>query len=162
MQRTMWLPDSPHDSLASSSPPTTLGGEDESEYATILSILEDDVAFLENDLYASKYALEDLNPGIHDTKAIKGRASQVYKELNTAKADLERLFQRLAHLSPDAHDLGDISDADKVLRRQYVIIEKTLNAAKQMRRELRSLANTAYYQANGFERVQEGETVTAV
>lgn len=139
-------------------PSPTQADMSEKEYiiSFLLSNLEDDAAFVENDLHVLRYALQGLGarartPGSTQLGAIQRETLQILGEIDNADHDLPELVKRLEEISTDLEALK-WSDIVRGLQKQYAVIDKTLMAADDMCKELRSQADTVYFEAHDLEK----------
>lgn len=122
--------------------------------AFLLSNLEDDAAYVENDLHVLKYTLEDLITGKYTPGSVQSRTLQILGEIENADHDLPNLRKRLEEISTELEAPG-CNEITQGLQKQYVVIDKTLMAADEMRKGLRVWADAIYFAAHDLERLME-------
>lgn len=112
----------------------------------LLILLEDDAAFMENDLHVMRYTLQGLGTAVRTPISIQRHALHILGELEIVDRDLPKLVARLEEISVELGGLG-LNDTKQGFENQYVVVDKTLMAADEMRKELRLWADTIYLEA---------------
>lgn len=122
-------------------PPPEIVSKEEEAVSSLLILLEDDAAFVENNLHVMLYTLQSLNMAVRESVSIQRDALQILAELGIVDRDLSKLVGRLEEVGVG---LGGLSwnVTKRELEKQYVVIDRTLVAADEMRKELRLGADT--------------------
>lgn len=128
-------------------PPPEIVSEEEETVSSLLILLEDDVAFVENSLHVMLYTLQSLKTAVRAPISIQQDALQILGELRAVDRGLSKLVGRLEEIGVG---LGGLScnATKRELEKQYIIIDKTLVAAEEMRKELRLGADTISLKAH--------------
>lgn len=110
---------------------------------SLLILLEDDAAFVENDLHVMRYTLQGLKTPVRAPVFTQRDTLQILDELEIVDRDMSKLVERLEEIGIE---LGGLSwnVTKRELEKQYVVIDRTLVAADEMRKELRLWADTIY------------------
>ncbi|KAL0639614.1 hypothetical protein Q9L58_001179 [Maublancomyces gigas] len=124
-------------------PPPEIVSEEEKSTLSLLVLLEDDAAFVENDLHVMRYTLQSLKTAVRAHVSTQRDTLQILGELEIVDRDMSKLVERLEQIGIE---LGGLSwnVTKRELEKQYVVIDRTLVAAEEMRKELRLWADTIY------------------
>ncbi|KAH0608870.1 uncharacterized protein H6S33_001098 [Morchella sextelata] len=132
-------------------PPTNLTLE---ALPTAISTLELNTAHLENALFTQHEALTAIDETAATTAALKERAIVVLRTLESAEARTQELCMRLVEIGLKLDELPD--DAEEVMRRRFVVVDRSLVAADEMTGGLMDWADRVYLDAYERERGQGG------
>lgn len=124
-------------------PPPEIVSEEEKSMLSLLILLEDDAAFVENDLHVMRFTLQGLKTAVRALVSTQSETLQIIGELEILDRDMSKLVERLEEIGVE---LGGLSwnVTKRELEKQYVVIDRTLVAADEMRKELRLWADTIY------------------